>query len=76
MAVVPSGNVTVAVDPGSPVPETVNVPFGLAVVAKVGVAGAELSVKVFVVTGEALPDASLSTAETGPVVCGVEDVAE
>ena len=43
-AVVPSGNVTVTVVPGSPAPETFNVPFGLAVVVAVGAAGAVVSV--------------------------------
>ena len=42
--VVPSGKVTVAVEPGSPVPATVSVPFGLAVEVWLGAAGAVESV--------------------------------
>jgi hypothetical protein len=38
--VVPSGKITLTVDPGSAVPATVTVPFGLAVVVAVGAIGA------------------------------------
>ena len=42
--VVPSGNVTIVVEPGSPVPATVRVPFGLTVVVAAGASGAVVSV--------------------------------
>ena len=42
--VVPSGKVTVAVEPGSAVPATVRVPFGLTVVVAAGASGAVVSV--------------------------------
>ena len=74
-AVVPSGKVTVTVEPGSPVPATVSVPLALADVVAVGASGADVSVKVEVTVDEALPAASVSTAVTLPVVCGVAEVA-
>ena len=76
LAVVPSGKVTFAVEPGSPVPETVNVPLAFGVVVTVGAAGAVVSVKGFVVAVDALPAGSVTVAVTGPDVCGVADVAE
>ena len=74
--VVPSGNVTIAVEPGSPVPATVSVPLALAVVVAVGATGAVVSVKVEVAAGDVLPAGSVATTPTGPEVCGVADVAE
>ena len=44
LAVVPSGKVTVTVEPGSPVPVAFNVPSGLAEVVRVGTAGGVVSV--------------------------------
>ena len=44
MTNVPSGNVTLTVDPGSPVPVAVKVPFGLDATASVGALGAVVSV--------------------------------
>ena len=77
LAVVPSGKVTVTVtvEPGSPVPATVNVPLAFAVVVAVGASGAVVSVKADVVAGDALPAGSVATTATGPEVCGVADVA-
>ena len=74
MAVVPSGNVTFTVDPGSAVPEAVSVPFALAVVVMAGAAGAAVSANVFVVAGEMLPAGSVAMTATGPEVCGAADV--
>ena len=73
-AVVPSGNLTVTVEPGSPVPETVNVPFGFAAMLAVGAAGAIVSVNAVVVAGEALPAASVAVVLMGPELCGVAEV--
>ena len=42
-AVVPSGKVTLTVEPGSPVPATVSVPFGFAVAVAVGAVGGVVS---------------------------------
>lgn len=42
--VVPSGNVTFAVDPGSPVPDAVMVPLAFGVMTKLGAAGGVTSV--------------------------------
>ena len=75
VAVVPSGKVTMAVEPGSPVPVTVSVPFGFAVLPTVGASGAVVSVKAAVAGGEVLPAASLSTADTVPEPWGAADVA-
>lgn len=74
--VVPSGNVTFTVEPGSAVPATVSVPFGFAVVVEVGASGGVASVNALVVAGEALPAGSVAMAETGPEVCGVGEVIE
>ena len=41
--VVPSGNVTLTEVPGSPVPDTFNVPSGLTVVTSVGATGGVVS---------------------------------
>jgi hypothetical protein len=70
----PSGNVTFTVEPGSAVPATVNVPFGLAVVAVVGAIGGVASVKGVAVTGETLPAGSFTLVVTGPEVCWVGDM--
>lgn len=64
------------VEPGSAVPETVNVPLGLAAADAVGATGAVASVYDFEVTGELFPAGSLSTTVTEPEGCGVADVAE
>ena len=45
LPVVPSGNLTLTVEPGSAAPATVMVPFGFAVVAAVGAAGGVVSTK-------------------------------
>ena len=71
----PSGNVTVTVVPGSAAPLAVMVPFGLAVVVRVGASGAAVSAKFDVVVEDALPAASVALAVTGPEPCGVGDVA-
>ena len=42
--VVPSGKVTVTLEPGSPVPATVSVPLALALVVAVGAVGAERTI--------------------------------
>ena len=76
VAVVPSGKVTFTMEPGSAVPATVSVPFGLAVVVVEGANGAEPSMKGEKVAGETLPAASVSVTFTVPVVCGAADVAE
>ena len=59
---VPSGNVTLMVEPGSPVPAIFNVPSGLVVAVSVGAAGAEASANALDAAGEALPAASVATA--------------
>ena len=74
-AVVPSGMVTLTVEPGSPTPETVSVPLAFGVVVRVGAAGAVVSVKAALAGGEELPAASLATAVTAPDVGGVALVA-
>ena len=74
--VVPSGNVTFTVDPGSAMPATVTVPFGLALDVKVGTAGGVASVMLLEAVGDRLPAASFPTAVAGPDPCGVADVAE
>lgn len=74
--VVPSGNVTFTVDPGSAMPATVTVPFGLALDVKVGTAGGVASVMLLEAVGDRLPAASFATAVAGPDPCGVADVAE
>ena len=74
-AVVPSGKVTTAVEPGSPVPETVSVPLGFTVLPTVGANGAVVSVKAEVTGVEVLPAASLSTAVTLPEGWAASDVA-
>ena len=74
MPVVPSGNVTFTVDPGSPEPETVSVPFGFAAVATVGASGAVVSAKVPLAAADGLPATSVATALIGPEVCGVAEV--
>jgi hypothetical protein len=71
---VPSGNVVFTVDPGSAVPATVIVPFGLAVVVAVGATGGLLSTNGVVVAGDVLPAGSVAVVETGPEVCGVGEV--
>ena len=71
---VPSGNVVFTVEPGSAVPATVMVPFGLAVVVAVGATGGVLSTAVDDVAGETLPAGSVAVVETGPEVCGVGEV--
>ena len=55
-------------------PATVMVPFGLAVVVAVGATGGVESTKGVDVAGDVLPAASVAVVETGPEVCGVEDV--
>ena len=66
LAVVPSGNVTFAVEAGSPVPDTVSVPLAFGVVVTVGATGAEVSVNGFVAAVETLPAGSVTVAVTGP----------
>jgi hypothetical protein len=73
---VPSGNVTFTDEPGSAVPLAVIVPSALAVVPTTGAAGAVVSPKLFVATGEALPAGSVATAVTLPDGCAAADVAE
>lgn len=76
VAIDPSGNVTFTDEPGSAVPTTVTVPFGLLVGVMVGAVGGVVSVTLLLAAGDAFPAASLATAETGPEPCGVADVAE
>jgi hypothetical protein len=73
---VPSGNVTFTDEPGSAVPLAVTVPLALAVVPTTGAAGAVVSAKDFVATGEALPAGSVATAVTLPEGWAAADVAE
>jgi hypothetical protein len=73
---VPSGKVTLTLEPGSTVPLAVIVPSALAMVPTTGAAGAVLSAKDFVATGEALPAASVATAVILPEGCAAADVAE
>ena len=73
MPVVPSGNVTSTVLPGSPVPETLIVPSGFGVIACVEAIGAVLSTTVSVVGMDVLPASSVCVVETLPVVCGVAE---
>jgi hypothetical protein len=63
---VPSGKVTFTDEPGSAVPLAVIVPSALAVVPTTGAAGAVVSAKLLVATGEALPAASVAPAVTLP----------
>ena len=72
--VVPSGNLTATVEPGSAVPATVIVPLGLAVVVAVGAAGGFVSTNGVAVGVDVLPAGSVAVVETGPEVCGVGDV--
>ena len=74
--VVPSGKVTFTIEPGSPMPDTVSVPLAFADVTMVGAGGGVVSVKLAVPAGEALPAASVATAETVPDPCGAALVAE
>ena len=71
---VPSGNVTFTVEPGSAVPEIFSVPSGLAVDVMTGASGADVSANALVVTGDTLPAASVAAAVTAPEVCGVVEV--
>jgi hypothetical protein len=73
---VPSGKVTFTDEPGSAVPLVVIVPSALAVVPTTGAAGAVVSAKLCVATGEALPAASVATIVTLPEGWAVEEVAE
>lgn len=74
-AVVPSGNVTLTVEPGSPRPETVSVPLAFGADVTVGAKGAVVSAKIAAVAGDVFPAASLSTTEMVPLVCGATQVA-
>lgn len=65
-AVVPSGKVTFTVEPGSPVPEAVIVPFGFPVVESVGAVGAVVSRKGDVAAVEIFPAGSVAVALMGP----------
>lgn len=76
LAMLPSGNVTLIVEPGSPVPETVNVPFGFAVVVALGATGTAVSVKGVAVAGDVCPAGSVAVTDVEPDGCGVADVAE
>ena len=76
MPVVPSGKVTVTVEPGSPVPEAVSVPLALGATDCVGASGGVVSVKLLLVAGDVLPAASVWVTEMVPVVCGVAEVTD
>ena len=76
LAVVPSGKVTLTDEPGSAVPDTVSVPFGLAATAEVGGSGAEVSVYGVATAVEVLPAGSVVLTDVDPEGCGVAEVAE
>ena len=73
--VLPSGNVTVTVLPGSAVPLTEIVPFAFTVIGNVivGANGAVVSVYVTVAVGLTFP-ATVAAAVIFPLVCGVTEV--
>src|SRR6056297_2314220 len=73
--VLPSGKVTVAMAPGSPVPETESVPSRVCSMApRTGACGPTSSEKGTVAVGETLPAPSVWVAVTSPEVCGDEEV--
>lgn len=63
------------VEPGSAVPVTFSVPFGLAVAATEGADGGVVSVYVLAVAGDAFPAASVPITDTVPAGCGAAEVA-